>query len=119
MSELTTLTLDAALSEVAEWITAVNYEQAIARCNELISSYPDAVRVYRARAQAFELSGDAARACDDYTRVLEIVPADQRSMVGLARCYLSTDQPQEAVIVARQALDFAPKDVDALQIAGS
>jgi tetratricopeptide (TPR) repeat protein len=121
MSDLSSTTLDAALAEVAEWVAAVNYEQAIARCNELISSYPDAVRVYRARASAYELSGDATHAIDDYTRVLDIVPADARAMVGLARSQLIAGQPRDvhsAEIVARQALDYDPANSDALQIAG-
>jgi tetratricopeptide (TPR) repeat protein len=117
MSDLPTSTLDAALSEVAVSVAAVNEEQAITRCNELIASYPDAVRVYRARAEAHERAGDTARAIDDYTRVLEIMPADYRAMIGLARCQLVADQAHEASVNARQALDYDPLNADAARMA--
>jgi tetratricopeptide (TPR) repeat protein len=118
MSDLSTLTLDAALSEVSEWVAAHQLEQAIQRCNELLAAYPVAVRVIRARAQALEADGQAAQATDDYRRVLEILPTDEASLLGLARCLAATDQHSEAATLARQALDYAPQNAEALQIAG-
>jgi tetratricopeptide (TPR) repeat protein len=117
MSNLNPLTLEAALSEVADWITAVNYAQAIARCNELIAAYPDAVRILRLRAQAFEHSNDPVRAADDFAHVLEALPADIPAASGLARCQLAMDQVREAVLTARMVLDHQPQDREAQRIA--
>jgi tetratricopeptide (TPR) repeat protein len=117
MSDLSTLTLDAALSEVSEWVAAHQFEQAIQRCNELLAAYPAAVRVIRARAQALESSEEPAQAIDDYRRVLEILPTDDASLLGLARCLNATDQRSEAATLARQVLDYAPQNAEALQIA--
>jgi tetratricopeptide (TPR) repeat protein len=118
MSDLSTLTLDAALSQVSEWVDAQQYEQAIQHCNELLAVYPAAVRAIRARAQALEASGEPAPASDDYRRVLEILPTDDTSLLGLARCLAATDQHSEAATLARQVLDYAPQNAEALQIAG-
>ncbi|MCL4505477.1 MAG: tetratricopeptide repeat protein [Chloroflexi bacterium] len=118
MSELTTLTLDKALSEAGRWIVAANYEQAILRCNELVMCYPDAVRILQARAQAYEMSGDMPRAIEDYRRILDVLPCDSRAMVGLARCLVKAGQTSEASVLARQALVYAPNDADALKMAG-
>lgn len=117
MSDLSTLTLDAALSEVSEWVAAHQFEQAIQRCNELLAAYPAAVRVIRARAQALESSEEPIQAIDDYRRVLEILPTDDASLLGLARCLNATDQRSEAATLARQVLDYAPQNAEALQIA--
>ena len=117
MSDLSTLTLDAALSEASEWVAAHQFEQAIQRCNELLAAYPAAVRVIRARAQALESSEEPAQAIDDYRRVLEILPTDDASLLGLARCLNATDQRSEAATLARQVLDYAPQNAEALQIA--
>ena len=117
MSDLSTLTLDAALSEISEWVAAHQFEQAIQRCNELLAAYPAAVRVIRARAQALESSEEPAQAIDDYRRVLEILPTDDASLLGLARCLNTADQRSEAATLARQVLDYAPQNAEALQIA--
>ena len=117
MSDLSTLTLDAALSEISEWVAAHQFEQAFQRCNELLAAYPAAVRVIRARAQALESSEEPAQAIDDYRRVLEILPTDDASLLGLARCLNATDQRSEAATLARQVLDYAPQNAEALQIA--
>lgn len=118
MSEVTTQTLDGALSEVNDWTSSADYEQAIARCNELAAFYPDALRLMQTRARACELSGDMAHAVEDYRRILDITPADARAMVGLARCHADTGQHAEAIISAQQALAFLPNDPDAVRIAG-
>jgi tetratricopeptide (TPR) repeat protein len=117
MSDLSTLTLDAALSEASEWVAAHQFEQAIQRCNELLAAYPAAVRVIRIRAQALESSAEPIQAIDDYRRVLEILPTDEASLLGLARCLNATDQRSEAATLARQMLDYAPQNAEALQIA--
>src|SRR5450759_194397 len=104
MSDLSTLTLDAALSEVGAWVAVHQFEQAIQRCNELLAAYPAAVRVIRARAQALEKSGRPSLASDDYRRVLEILPADDGALLGLARCLSTADKSSEAATLARQVL---------------
>ena len=119
MTEVTTLTLQDALSEVGGWIAGSSYEQAIERCDEMAAFYPDAVRLLWARARAYELLGDMARASDDYCRIVDITPADARAMVGLARCQANAGQHAESTVNALQALAFLPNDPDALHIAGN
>lgn len=117
MTEPTMPTLEGALGEVTELLTAGDFAQAVARCDELLHAYPDAVRILRARAAALELAGDAEKAIEHYTRVLEIAPLDAPALVGQARCLLATGQSGVAVIAAQQALDIDPTNADALKIA--
>ena len=117
MTEPTPPTLDMALTEVAAWVAARNHEQALARLDELNTVYLDAVRILRARAQVHELSGNYPKAIDDYSRALQILPADAQLMTGLARCQVKAEQPREAGLIAQQALAYEPRDADALKIA--
>ena len=116
MSDLNSLTLNAALNEAVEWITVFEYAQAVARCDDLLSSYPDAVRVLSVRARALQALGEMARAAQDYSRVLEITPADEQSLSGLMRCQLRFGQKREAVLTARQLLDYDTGHVDAARL---
>jgi len=116
MSDLNSLTLNAALNEAVEWLTAAEYAQAVARCEDLLSSYPDAVRVLSVRARALQALGETARAAQDYSRVLEITPADEQSLAGLMRCQLRFGQKREAVLTARQLLDYDTGHVDAARL---
>ena len=118
MGELTSLTLDQALSEASQWMAASNHERAMARYNQLAAHYPDAVRILQARAQAAESAGEMHRAVEDYRRILDILPCDSRAMIGLARCQLKAGHASEASVFARQALAHAANDADALKIAG-
>ncbi len=117
MSDLNSLTLNAALNQAVEWLTAAEYAQAVARCEDLLSSYPDAVRVLSVRARALQAMGETARAAQDYSRVLEITPADEQSLSGLMRCQLRFGQKREAVLTARQLLDYDTGYVDAARLA--
>ncbi|MGQ9814010.1 MAG: hypothetical protein ACUVR3_02490 [Candidatus Roseilinea sp.] len=116
MSDLNSLTLNAALNEAVEWLTAAEYAQAVARCDDLLSSYPDAVRVLSVRARALQALGETVRAAQDYARTLEITPVDQQSLSGLMRCQLRLNQRREAVITARQLLDYDASHVDAVRL---
>lgn len=117
MTEPIMPTLEGALGEVTDLLTAGDFALAVARCDELLSAYPDAVRIVRARAAALEQSGDTEKALEHYTRVLEIAPLDAPAMVGQARCLLASGQSGVAVIAAQQALDIDPTNADALKIA--
>ena len=116
MSDLNSLTLNAALSEAADWLTAAEYTQAIARCEDLLSSYPDAVRVLGVRARALQAAGEVARAAQDYSRVLDITPTDHQAMSGLMRCQLRFGQKREAIVTAGQLLDHDPGNGDAARL---
>jgi len=116
MSDLNSLTLNAALNEAVEWLTAAEYAQAVARCEDLLSSYPDAVRVLSVRARALQALGETARAAQDYSRVLEITPADEQSLAGLMRCQLRFGQRREALLTAWQLLDYDTGHVDAARL---
>lgn len=116
MSDLNSLTLNAALNEAVEWLTAAEYAQAVARCEDLLSSYPDAARVLSVRARALHAMGETARAAQDYARVLEITPADEQSLFGLMRCQLRFGQKRQAALTARQLLDYDTGCVDAARL---
>lgn len=116
MSDLNSLTLNAALNEAVEWLTAAEPARAAARCEDLLSSYPDAVRVLSVRARALHAMGETARAAQDYARVLEITPADAQSMTGLMRCQLRLGRRREAALTARQLLDYDAGCVDAARL---
>lgn len=116
MSDLNSLTLNAALNEAVEWLTAAEYAQAVARCDDLLSSYPDAVRVLSVRARALQAMGETTRAAQDYSRVLEITPADAQSLAGLMRCQLRFGHKREAILTARQLLDHDTGHVDAARL---
>ena len=109
--------LQAALFEALDAIRANYPEQGVSMCNELLTHYPDSVRVLRVRAQAYEGMQDWQHASEDYTRVLDTVPTDGNSMVRLARTMNKLGRIGEAQLIARQALDYVPADEDALALA--
>lgn len=110
---LDALTFNDALSEIA-LLARHDHAQASARCDALLASYPDAVRVIRARASAREGLGDLAGAAADYDRALDIVPDDLATMTALARCHMKAGRTQEGLLAARQALDHDASERDAL-----
>ncbi len=109
--------LQTALFEALDAIRANYPEQGVSMCNELLTAYPDSVRVLRVRAQAYEGMQDWQHASEDYTRVLDAVPTDGNSMVRLARTMDKLGRVGEAQLIARQALDYVPADEDALALA--
>ena len=109
--------LQAALFEALDAIRAHYPEQGVSMCNELLTAYPDAVRVLRVRAQAYEGMQDWQHASEDYTRVLDTVPTDGNSMVSLAQSMHKLGRTGEAQLIARQALDYVPTSEDALILA--
>ncbi len=112
------LTLDAWLSQISTWVAAREYDQAIRRCGELLTVYPDAVRVIRIQAGTFESAGDLVQAAAAYRRVLDILPADEGALLGLARCLAAGGQTRESALLALQVLDYDPRNVEALRIEG-
>ncbi|MCS7055144.1 MAG: tetratricopeptide repeat protein [Thermoflexales bacterium] len=105
------------LSEVQGAIAAGNYDRAIALTDKLLLAYPDALSVWRARAQAFSASGRPFQASEAYQRVLDIAPADVNAMKGLALALSAMGKRTEAKLVAQQALDYEPGDKALLAIA--
>ncbi|PJF47962.1 MAG: hypothetical protein D6709_03090 [Chloroflexi bacterium] len=109
-------TLGDVLSEVEAAIAAGDHDRAIALTDDLLQSYPDAIGVWRARAEAFDASGRPFQASEAYRRVLDIAPADVNAMRRLALALSHAGQGAEAKLVARQALDYAPEDEALLRI---
>ncbi|MBX7214023.1 MAG: tetratricopeptide repeat protein [Thermoflexales bacterium] len=109
-------TFDAALQEAERLLREGEPRQALARCSDLLTSYPDAVRPLRLRAQAFDALSNFQRAAADYARVLEIIPTDVASMVNLALCLQDLHKHAEALTLARQALEYEPLNDDALRL---
>lgn len=94
-----------------------NPEQAVVICDDLLDAYPDAVRALRLRGQALEALGDAARASQDYERVLDISPTDTATALSFAKALSRLGRKDEAALQAQHLLDFMPNDADAQHIA--
>lgn len=107
------------LSEVKAAIAAGDHDRAIALTDELLLSYPDAISIWRLRAEAFSASGRPFQASEAYQRVLDIAPADADTMARLALALSASGQHAEAKLAARQALDYAPEDEALLHILAS
>jgi tetratricopeptide (TPR) repeat protein len=103
-------TLNEALIKVNNIVRQNHHAQALMETEELLVSYPNAVRVWRARAGAFEAAGNPESATEAYSRVLEFLPADPNAMNGLARCLSAAGRGTEAAEIAKQALDYDPDD---------
>ncbi|MFC1465696.1 MAG: tetratricopeptide repeat protein [Candidatus Brachytrichaceae bacterium NZ_4S206] len=112
-------TLGDALSEVEAAIAAGEHDRAIALTDELLLSYPDAISVWRARAQALSASGRPFQAAEAYQRVLDVAPADVGAMTRLALELSASGKLAEAKLAARQALDYEPEDEALLRIVAS
>lgn len=112
-------TLGDALSDVEAAIAAGDYDRAIALTDDLLQSYPDAIGVWRARAEAFDASGRPLQALEAYQRTLDIAPADVNAMRRLALLLSASGKGAEAKLVARQALDYEPEDEALLRIIAS
>ncbi len=112
-------TLGDALSEVEAAIAAGDHDRAIALTDDLLLSYPDAISVWRARAQAFSASGRPFQASEAYQRVLDVAPADMSATTHLALELSASGKYAEAKHAARQALDYEPEDEALLRIVAS
>ncbi len=112
-------TLGDALLEVEAAIAAGDCDRAIALTDDLLQSYPDAIGVWRARAEAFDASGRPFQASEAYQRTLDIAPADVNAMRRLALALSASGRGAEAKLVARQALDYEPEDEALLRIIAS
>jgi Tfp pilus assembly protein PilF len=106
-----------AIIAINELIARGDYKKATAECDNLISTYPDAIRALRARAHALERLGDAAHALDDYRRVVDMTPTDYHSLMGMVRCHKRLGENRDAQAVARQVLEYDPYDLEAAQFA--
>ncbi|MCS6848196.1 MAG: tetratricopeptide repeat protein [Anaerolineae bacterium] len=107
------------LSEVKAALAAGDHDRAIALTDDLLASYPDAISVWRLRAEAFSASGRPFQASEAYQRVLDIAPADADTMARLALALSASGQHAEAKLAARQALDYEPADEALLRILAS
>lgn len=103
-------TLNSALDHVRDALRNRLNAEALATTAELLTSYPDAVRIWRARASALESAGQHEAAAEAYNRVLDIIPADAGALLGCARALSASGRALEAAEVARQALDYEPND---------
>ncbi len=112
-----TATLDSTLRQAQEALRQSQPESALAITAELIGAYPDAVRVWRARAEALEANGQHDAAAEAHARVLDVLPADAQALAGCARTLAAANRPLEAADIARHALDHTPDDARLREIA--
>lgn len=116
MTELQRNTFDAALQDGEASLRSSEPRLTVARCSEVLASYPDAVRALRLRGRAFDALSNFQRAAADYLRVLDIAPLDIESMVSLALCQQDLRKGADALTMARQALEHEPLNDDALRL---
>ena len=116
MTEPQLNTFDAALQDGEASLRTGEPRLTIARCSEVLASYPDAVRALRLRGRAFDALSNFQRAAADYQRVLDIAPLDIESMVSLALCQQDLRKGADALTMARQALEHEPMNDDALRL---
>lgn len=116
MTEPQLNTFDAALQDGEASLRTGEPRLTVARCSEVLASYPDAVRALRLRGRAFDALSNFQRAAADYQRVLDIAPLDIESMVSLALCQQDLRKGADALTMARQALEHEPMNDDALRL---
>ncbi len=116
MTELQRNTFDAALQDGEASLRNSEPRLTVARCSEVLASYPDSVRALRLRGRAFDALSNFQRAAADYQRVLDITPLDIESMVSLALCQQDLRKGADALTMARQALEHEPMNDDALRL---
>ena len=98
--------LNTALDDVHAALRHNDHARALSQTAELLSSYPEGVRVWRARASTLESAGQFEAAAEAYNRVLDVMPADAAAMSGYARSLSAAGRALEAGEAARQALDY-------------
>jgi tetratricopeptide (TPR) repeat protein len=69
-------------------------------------------------AHAFELTGDTARAGELYEKGLKIAPEYTDLQIGLARVWLREDKLDQAKLIALEAAQRSPQNVDVLLVVG-
>ena len=116
MTDLQRNTFDAALQDGEASLRNGEPRLTVARCSEVLASYPDSVRALRLRGRAFDALSNFQRAAADYLRVLDIAPLDIESMVSLALCQQDLRKGADALTMARQALEHEPMNDDALRL---
>ena len=116
MTEPQRNTFDAALQDGEASLRNGEPRLTVARCSEVLASYPDSVRALRLRGRAFDALSNFQRAAADYLRVLDIAPLDIESMVSLALCQQDLRKGADALTMARQALEHEPMNDDALRL---
>ncbi len=98
--------LNTALDHVHDALRSNDHTRALSITAELLAAYPEAVRVWRARASTLEAAGQFEAAAEAYNRVLDIMPSDAAAMSGYARSLSAAGRALEAGEAARQALDY-------------
>lgn len=98
--------LNTALEHVHDALRSNDHTRALSITAELLAAYPEAVRVWRARASTLEAAGQFEAAAEAYNRVLDIMPSDAAAMSGYARSLSAAGRALEAGEAARQALDY-------------
>jgi tetratricopeptide (TPR) repeat protein len=96
------------LAEAERALDAGDYSRALALSDELLASYPDALSGWQVRARALSELDEPLHAADAYGRILDITPADVEAIKHRARALSAAGQHDEAMLLARQALDYLP-----------
>jgi tetratricopeptide (TPR) repeat protein len=112
-----TATLDAALMQVHEALRSAHSDAALAMTSELLSAYPESIRVWRARGAALAAAGQFDAAAEAYTRVLDVSPSDSEALAACAATLAAASRGLEAADVARHALDHTPDSAQLRDIA--
>jgi tetratricopeptide (TPR) repeat protein len=95
------------LAEAERAFSTNDHNRALALTDELLTAHPDALSAWQVRARVLNQPLQAAEA---YARILDITPADAEAMKQRALALSAIGQHDEAMRLARQALDYLPAE---------
>lgn len=79
------------------WYRLEQYRECVEFFSEHIAKYPNEALGYSFRAGALWYSGDPMAAIEDYSKALELTPADSRALSGRGQIFVERGEWQKAV----------------------
>ncbi len=95
------------LAEAERAFSTNDHNRALALTDELLAAHPDALSAWQVRAR---LLSQPLQVAEAYARILDITPADAEAMKQRALALSAIGQHDEAMRLARQALDYLPAE---------
>lgn len=95
--------------EACSLIAKGKYQEAIAKCTEVINKDPKDAPAYNARAHAYSALGKKQRAIKDFTKAIELDPQSPYYYFGRGDEYLSQRNHQRAIEDYTKGLNITPE----------